>query len=50
MENNFEELEMPTGSLYLALAEENVCECILPEKKAQWTHFCQIDRKKHFYR
>ena len=36
-ENKFEELEMDTDSLYLALAEDNLDDCILPEKKAQWT-------------
>ena len=36
-ENKFEELEMDTDSLYLALAENNLDDCILPEKKAQWT-------------
>ena len=30
--NNFEELEMDTDSLYLALAEENLYDCIQPEK------------------
>ena len=31
--NKFEELEMDTDSLYLALAEENLYDCIQPEKK-----------------
>ena len=31
--NNFEELEMDTDSLYLALAEENLYDCIEPEKR-----------------
>ena len=29
-ENNFDELEMDTDSLYLALAEDNLDNCILP--------------------
>ena len=28
---------MDTDSLYLAVAEDNLDDCILPEKKAQWT-------------
>ena len=36
-ENKIEELEMDTDSLYLALAEDNLDDCILPKKKAQWT-------------
>ena len=31
--NNFEELEMDTDSLYLELAEENLYDCIEPEKR-----------------
>ena len=27
---------MDTGSLYLTLTEENLEDCILPLKKAQW--------------
>ena len=34
--NKFEELEMDTDSLYLALAEENLCDCIQPDKRAAW--------------
>ena len=34
-DNKFEELKLDTDSLYLALAEENFEDCILPEKKAQ---------------
>ena len=33
----FEELEMDTDSLYLALAEEDLDDCILPSKRAEWT-------------
>ena len=46
-EIKFEELEMDTDSLYLALAEDNLDDCILPEKKAQWTlsrrNYCRDD-------
>ena len=34
---------MDTDSLYLALAEDNLDDCILPEKKAQWTLIRQKD-------
>ena len=34
--NKFEELEMDTDSLCLALAEENLYDCIRPEKKVDW--------------
>ena len=33
----FEELEIDTDSLYLALAEEDLDDCILPSKRAEWT-------------
>ena len=35
-ESKVEELEMDRDSLYPALAEDNLDNCILPEKKAQW--------------
>ena len=35
--NKFEELEMDTDSLYLALAAEDLDDCILPSKRAEWT-------------
>ena len=35
--NKFEELEMDRDSLYLASAEEDLDDCILPSKRAQWT-------------
>ena len=35
--NKFEELELDTDSLYLALAEEDLDDCILPSKRAEWT-------------
>ena len=34
--NKFEELEMDTDSLHLALAEANLYECIQPDKRAAW--------------
>ena len=34
--NKFEELEMDTDSLYLALAEKELEDCIRPETKAEW--------------
>ena len=32
----FDELEMDTDSLYLALAEANLYDCIQPDKRAAW--------------
>ena len=34
--NKFEELEMDTDSLYLALAEKELGDCIRPEMRAEW--------------
>ena len=34
--NKFEELEMDTDSLYLALTHEKLYECIRPAKKQEW--------------
>ena len=34
--NQFEELEMDTDSLYLALAEKELEDCIRPEMRAEW--------------
>ena len=34
--NKFEELEMDTDSLYLALAEKKLEDCIRPELRAEW--------------
>ena len=48
MENEFEELEMDTGPLYLVLAEDNFGYCVLPEMEAQWMKFRQIDRRNDF--
>ena len=47
-ENKFEELEMATDSLYLALAEDNLDDCILPEKNAQWTLIGRNDCRDDF--
>ena len=47
-ENKIEELEMDTDSLYLALAEDNLDDCILPEKKAQWTLIRRNDCRDDF--
>ena len=45
--NKFEELEMDTDSLILALAEEDLDEFILPSKRAEWTEKrsqdCRVD-------
>ena len=35
--NKFEELEMDTVSLYLALDEENLDDCIFLSKRVEWT-------------
>ena len=35
--NKFEELEMDTDSLYLALSEKELYDCIREESKAEWT-------------
>ena len=34
--DKYEELEMDTDSLYLALSEENLEDVILPKKRAEW--------------
>ena len=34
--NKFEELEMDTDSLYLAIAEKELEDCIRPEMKGEW--------------
>ena len=45
--NNFEELEMDTDSLYLALSEKESYDCIREESKAEWgllrTEDCKDD-------
>ena len=34
--DKFEELEMDTDSLYLAVTHNNLYDCIRPSKKAEW--------------
>ena len=46
--NKFEELEMDTGSLYLALAHENLYDCIRLAKKQEWEAFRQQDCNDSF--
>ena len=46
--NKFEELEMDTDSLYLALAEEDLDDCILPSKRAEWTERRSKDCRDDF--
>ena len=45
--NKLEELEMDTDSLYLALSEKELCDCIREEAKAEWgllrTEDCKDD-------
>ena len=55
--NKIEGLEMDTDSLYLALAEENLYDCIKPDKRAAWeklrTNDCRdsfkADAKSNFF-
>ena len=46
--NKFEELEMDTDSLYMALAEENFYDCIQPEKRAAWEKMRENDCRGSF--
>ena len=46
--NKFEELEMDTDSLYLALAGENLYDCIQPEKRAAWAKIRKNDCRDSF--
>ena len=46
--NKFEELEMDTDSLYLALAEEDLDDCFLPSKRAEWTERRSKDCRDDF--
>ena len=39
---------MDTDSSYLALAEDNLDNCILTEKKTQWTLICRNDCRDNF--
>ena len=40
---NFEELEMDTELLYLALADENLYDCIQPDKRAARDKMRDVD-------
>ena len=46
--NKFEELEMDTDSLYLALAEKELGDCIRPEMRAEWQRLRSIDCVDNF--
>ena len=46
--DKFEELEMDTDSLYLALAHENLYDCIRPAKKQEWEALRQQDCNDSF--
>ena len=46
--NKFEELEMDTDSLYMALSEKELCDCIREESKAEWGCLRTEDFKDDF--
>ena len=46
--DKYEELEMDTDSLYLALSEENLEDVILPEKRAEWDQLRSKDCNDNF--
>ena len=46
--NKFEELEIDTDSLFLALDEENLDDCILPSKRAEWSERRRKDYRDDF--
>ena len=46
--NNFEELKMDTDSLYLALSEKELYDCIREESKAEWGLLRTEDCQDHF--
>ena len=46
--NKFEELEMDPDSLYLALAEENLYDCIKPDKRVAWEKLRKNDCRDSF--
>ena len=46
--DKYEELEMDTDSLYLALSEENLENVILPEKRAEWDQLHSNDITDNF--
>ncbi len=41
--NLYEEIEMDTDSLYLALGKENIEECIRPDMKQKWQRYRSFD-------
>ena len=41
-------MEMNTDSLYLVIAEENLEDCVLLEKKAQWIQIRRNDCRDDF--
>ena len=46
--DKYEELEMDTDSLYLAVSEENLEDVILPEKRADWDKLHSKDWTDNF--
>ena len=46
--NKFEELEMDKDSLYLALVDENLYDCMQPEKKDIWEKLRENDCRDCF--
>ena len=46
--NKFEELKMDTDSLYLALSEKELYDCLREESKAEWELMRTEDCKDHF--
>ena len=46
--NNFEEVEMDTDPLYLALAEKELEDCIRPEMRAEWQRLRSNDCVDNF--
>ena len=48
--DNYDELEMDTESLYLALSEKNLGDVILPEKRAEWSQLLSKDCTDNFTR
>ena len=46
--DKYEELEMDTDSLYLALSEENLEDVIVPEKRAEWDQLRSKDCNDNF--
>ena len=46
--DKYEELEMDTDSLYLALSEEKLEDAILPEKRAEWNQLRSKDCSDNF--